>query len=492
MLLSGHRQGLIYLCLAGMEIAWITPFVALLFHQQGLGWLPMIAFGRLLTVLLIWVLALELMNWREVESPRYELAVVGLVVLSTLVLVRIWLYWGTPIWDFGWLRDTFHALFDFHQGLRPELVVILTNVLLWQRSTSATSRSLDFFSVGVSFRLGILLLILGAGLLQHVTGHEVAGLFWLYLGLGLTAVALARIREKAAGGGSVGRRLPTRRLAQLLLTVGLTVGGMAGLSLMYTPATIKAVVGWLKPVWALLGVLMQPLVQVLMWLIEIVLTWMEWVLRRLMVGMDSTVIDAIRERFSALLPLAQRPGGAGLELPPWLLTGLRYTGVLLGILLMLGFVLLSLDKIRARARRDEAEEESEEEITLGGSTMGRGLQWLREKAGLVRRFGFSRQLLAAISVQNMYANLCRLAGQRGYPRHPAQPPDDYLPVLAEAFGGHHEALDRITAAYMRVHYGDQPVGRADLAQLRNDYDRVRTVGREAQELANLSGLDTSS
>ncbi|TKJ30428.1 MAG: hypothetical protein CEE40_05140 [Chloroflexi bacterium B3_Chlor] len=150
------------------------------------------------------------------------------------------------------------------------------------------------------------------------------------------------------------------------------------------------------------------------------------------------------------------------------------------MLLMLGFVLLSLDKIRARARRDEAEEESEEEITLGGSTLGRGIQWLREKAGLVRRFGFGRQLLAAISLQNMYANLCRLAGQRGYPQRPAQPPDDYLPVLAEAFGGQQEALDRITAAYMRVHYGDQPVSRADLAQLRRDYDRVRTVGREPQ------------
>ncbi|NIN68261.1 MAG: DUF4129 domain-containing protein [Anaerolineae bacterium] len=480
MLLSGQRRGLIYFCLAGMEIAWITPFVALLFHQQGLGWSPTAAFGRLLAVLLVWVLALELMNRRELESPGYELAVVALVVVSTLVLVRILLYWGTPLGDFGWLPDTVRALFDFHLGLRPELVLILTNLLLWQRATNATSRQLDFFSVGVSFRLGILLFLLGGGLLTHVTGYEVTSLFWLYLALGLTAVAMARIREKATAGGSAGKSLPRRRLIQLLLSIALTVGAFAALALLFTPYRIKAVVAGLEPVWRVLGVLAQPLTEVLVWLIQIILTSMEWLLRRVMGGVDLSFLEAIREQIAALLSLAQRPRGEGLELPPWFLTGLRYAGVLLGILVMLGIVLLSLDKIRSRRGRDETEEESEEEITLGGNTLGRGIQWLREKAGLVRRFGFGRQLLAAISVQNMYANLCRLGGQRGYPRHPAQPPDDYLPVLTQAFGGQEDALGRITAAYMRVHYGDQPVSRAELARLRRDYDQVRRVEAETE------------
>jgi hypothetical protein len=255
---------------------------------------------------------------------------------------------------------------------------------------------------------------------------------------------------------------------------------MAALALLFTPYRIKAVVAGLEPVWRVLGILAQPLAEVLVWLIQIILTAMEWLLRRVMGGVDLTIIETIRERIAALLSLAHRPGGGGLELPPWFLTGLRYGGVLLGILVMLGIVLLSLDKIRSRRDRDETEEESEEEITLGGNTLGRGIQWLREKAGLVRRFGFGRQLLAAISVQNMYANLCRLGGQRGYPRHPAQPPDDYLPVLTQAFGGQEDALGRITGAYMRVHYGDQPVSRAELAGLRRDYDRVRRVEAETE------------
>jgi hypothetical protein len=94
-------------------------------------------------------------------------------------------------------------------------------------------------------------------------------------------------------------------------------------------------------------------------------------------------------------------------------------------------------------------------------------------ASLVGRFGLSRQLLAAISVQNIYANICRLARRRGYPRRPAQPPDDYLPILQQAFAGQEDALARITAAYMQVHYGDQPVSPLELGQLRRDYQQVR-------------------
>ena len=76
-------------------------------------------------------------------------------------------------------------------------------------------------------------------------------------------------------------------------------------------------------------------------------------------------------------------------------------------------------------------------------------------------------------MQNIYANLCRLARRRGRPRLPSQPPDDYLPVLGQAFPGQDERLRRITTAYMRVHYGDQPVGGEELASLREDYRVLR-------------------
>jgi hypothetical protein len=479
MLLGDRRQALMHFCLVGMEIGWITPFATLLLYQHGLGWSPGLTFCRFLAAVLLWILALELLHRWDVASPWYQLSVALLLVLSTLLLVRFWLHWDAAIGDLSWFRSTFDALFNFHRGLRPELVLVLANLLLWQRATSATSRSLDFFNVGVSFRLGILLLILSGGLLMHVTGQDATSLFWLYLGLGLMCVSLARIQDKASSGGSVGKPLPGRRVVQLGAAVGLTVGGVAGLSLAYTPSSIRTALGWFGPLWKALGVLLKPVGVVILWLLEVIINGLYWLLSRLLVGHNVEFLDDLRERFAELLSLLPSSEGATLTLPHRLMTALRYGGVLLALLIAVGIVLLSLERIRSHHRNEEAEEELEEEVTLGGGTLGRGWRWLRDRVGLVRRFGVSRQLLAAISVQNMYANLCRLAGQRGYPRHPALPPDRYLPVLVEAFGGHQGALSRLTVAYMRVHYGDRAVSFGELARLRRDYDEARSAEREA-------------
>jgi hypothetical protein len=479
MLLGDRRQALLHICLVGMEIAWITPFVTILLHQHGLGWSPVLIFCRFLAAVLLWILALELLNRWNLAPHWYRLSVALLLIVSTLVVVRLWLHWGAALGDFSWLRSTFDALFNIHQGLRPELILVLANLLLWQRATSATSRSLDFFNIGVSFRMGILLLILGGGLLMHVTGHDATGLFLLYLGLGLMCISLARIQDKANSGGSVGKPLPAPRVAQLAAAVAVTVGGVAGLSLAYTPSSIRTALGWFGPLWRALGVLLKPLGIVVLWLVEVTINGLQWLLSHLLTGQSLEFLDALRARLAEFLALAQRPDAAGIALPAWLMATVRYGGVLLALLIAVAIILLSLQRIRSLHQEKESEEELEEEVTLGGGTLGRGWRWLRERVGLVRRFGVGRELLAAISVQNMYANLCRLAAQRGYPRHPAQPPDRYLPILVEAFGGHNEALSRFTMAYMRVHYGDRRVSFGELARLRGDYDEVRTSEQEA-------------
>jgi hypothetical protein len=174
-----------------------------------------------------------------------------------------------------------------------------------------------------------------------------------------------------------------------------------------------------------------------------------------------------------------------IHLPPWVKTALTNAGIGLGILvvtlLVAGFLILYLEKAGRSKGRDESELESAENVTFGGGILRRGLRALRNAARLVRRYGLGRGLLAAVSVQNIYANLCRLARRRGYSRPPAQPPDLYLPTLAQAFPGHEKRLERITIAYMRVHYGERPVTFAELAGLAADYQVIR----EAEQMPML-------
>jgi hypothetical protein len=273
---------------------------------------------------------------------------------------------------------------------------------------------------------------------------------------------------------SRGALLSSRRLGQLLLAVVTTVGLTAWLSLFYTPEAIERfLLTWLGPFWRLLS----PVLRLLLKLLEPVIIWLVETLVRLLSGLDWSFATQFLESLGQRMAegqTSQPEEVTPVSWPPWVWSALRYFLVLLAIALALGLVLLFLEKTRARQDgHEEDEEEKGEEVSLGGASVARGARWLRDMARLVKRFGLGRQLLAAISVQNIYANLCRLARQNGYPRHPAQPPDDYLSVLAQAFPGQQETLARITAAYMRVHYGDQPVSPTELAQLRQDYHKVQ-------------------
>jgi hypothetical protein len=242
------------------------------------------------------------------------------------------------------------------------------------------------------------------------------------------------------------------------------------LSLFCRPDKIKGFLRWFNPLWTVLGrafwwvaeLVFKPLEPLLVWLMEI-FRHIDW----------GQVVGIIGSEGETLFEPRHAQPWPGMAMV-W--TVMRYTAIGLVIVLVLGFVLLYLRKIDRSQLCQEAEEEGDETITLGGGILNRGARWLRDMSDLVKRYGLSRQLLAAVSVQNIYANLCRIAGRRGYPRHRAWPPDDYLPTLKKAFGPKaEEALARITLAYMRVHYGDKPIGIAELAQLQKDYHLVRVM-----------------
>jgi len=480
MLLTNRRVSLVFFCLAGMEVAWFTP-VWLLIYQPARASAGL-TYALLLAALVAWTLALELLSRTELELARYHLAALGLMALTSLMLLGVAFFWNHPLGDQRRLSQVLDALFTPQSGLPPALTLILGNLFLWQRATVATSREVTFFGVGVSFRLGLLLLIVGGGIFSYVSGQNLTWLLWIYFTLGLLGVASARIHEKASDSQSAGTPLSGRRLGGLLLAVAATVGGVALLSGGYTAQAIWRALSITAPIWRLLRIVLVRVLIALEVLLEPILEWIiEWLRRIFEAGwIDLSPQSPIVGAEEAQQMLNQENPSRFLEL-------LRHAGIGLaivaGVVLVIAILLLYLDKTRRRKGREQAEEIESEAVTFGGGVLGRGAQALRNMAELVRRFGVSRQLLAAVSVQNIYANLCRLARQRGFARRPAQPPDDYLPTLARAFSGQEEALARITAAYMRVHYGEQPVSLTELAQLRADYHRARVPTRPAGDTA---------
>jgi hypothetical protein len=432
-----------------------------------------LAYAGILATLLAWTVALELLSRTGLESPAYDGAALGLMALtSLLILLPAFAATGLPVWR-AW-----RVVFDFAEGFPPTLAFVVGNLILWQRATGATSRSIGFFEVGISFRVRFLLLIVTATLISHLLGQDFVPLLWLYFGLGLTAVSLARIHEKAADAQSAGTPLPPRRLVQLLAAIAVTVAAAVLLSGVYTPAGIRRFLAWLGPLWRVVEFVLLGFLWLLGWLLN---PFLEWLMPRLARILSNLGIDASTFALPQLTPDDRQDT---FYLPPWVKTTLRDIGIglaiLAAVLLVVFFLILYLEKAQRPTARDEDELEGDENLTFGGGILRRGLAALRKAARLVQRYGIGRGLLAAISVQNIYANLCRLARRRGYGRQPAQPPDTYLPIMAQAFPDQEERLARITAAYMRVHYGERPVTFAELAGLRADYRVIREAQFEQE------------
>lgn len=468
MLLANRRVAFLHLLLAAMQAAWIAPFLALVWTPALSPWE---AYAIALGGLLAWMVVLELLS-RAAESPRYDMLALGLLVASCLLLVRLVLYGGGRPWDLSWIGRSLADTANWTNGLPPVVVLLAANLLLWQRASAATSRDLNFFSVGLTFRSGLLLLLLGGALVTGIRGAAPLGLLWLYLALGLSAVAVSRISEKATDAQSIGRLLPPRRLLQTLAAVSGAIGVSWLVSLIYTDAGIRGFFRLFDPLWQLLRPLLLALLVVLARLLNPGLLWLEAAITRMLASFSPD----LAELGPPATGTAAGPNPFE-RLPAWPFElardALIIAGAVLAVLGLIIFLLLYLERVHKSGLAGEAEDEGLDRATFGGGILGRTLGSLRGAAGLVRRFGVGRDLLAAISVQNIYANVCRLARQRGRPRLPSQPPDDYLPVLAQVFPGQEERLRRITAAYMRVHYGDHPVQGEELTALREDYGVLR-------------------
>ncbi|MEM7131398.1 MAG: DUF4129 domain-containing protein [Chloroflexota bacterium] len=488
MILTNRRHRYLTIALAGMEAAWLLPFAWLLLGYAQSSFLLSSELTNSLThlitrspiqitlvTLLLWVLyavATDLINRRQINSPRRELWLMGIIIVSSLLVVRATLYATSSLFSLAWLYNTARALLFFNEGWQLETLFIVFNIILWVRVVMATGRLLTFSSVGLNFRLGLLIALIGNGILFEQIGLPVPLQFFaFFIAFGLMAVALARIDEKSmVGSHSTGALLSWPRMTMIGITVMITLGIGLIWTTFFTPQNILNVISWFGPVWRILGAALGWLFELLFWLIAPFLEWLIDAMRSLMSGVDlfQTPTDG---EFGRGEPL---PDSTTFSLADFLQSWpvVRYTIVIgIGLILLL-FLWIFFVKPYLRDVEEDGEETEQEAADWGLDGIRSGLERLRNLARLVGKFGLSLELLEAISVENMYANLTRIARQRGYPRQPNQPPDQYLPVLMDAFPNQREGLHQLTHAYMRVHYGEQVIGGQELKRLRTTYELI--------------------
>jgi hypothetical protein len=477
MMLGNRRLRLLYLALAGMDMAALLPWLtvlAILWARNGdaralmlqamLTQNPLYLFVLFWATMQLYMLMADLLNRWEITGGLYAVAVLSLLTLTSLIGVRLLLYPTLAVADFRWLYETIWSLINIVTGVRGEILLILLNYFLWMRVARYIDRSFTFFSVGLSFRLGMLLTVIGSTLLSYwgnASGPAITYLV-IFFAFGLCAVALARIDQKAVGAAnSSGALLPWDRFAQLWVVIVLVLTAALSIARVYTPATLRIVLGWFAPVGQMFQWILTGFAWVLFWLLTPVLEW-------------------LAARMQEMMPLAEplQMGENAPELQPLTLMEavqeialLRYCIAAAIIFAALIMVIIFFTRMQRRERTAEAEDTATEGMLQPGA-INLGLNRLKDWLAMLGRYGVGSQLLAAISVENIYANLTRVARQRGFPRHPSQGPDHYLPRLMLAFPDHDAELMQVTAAYMRVRYAERPISPAELDDLRAAYAAI--------------------
>jgi hypothetical protein len=302
----------------------------------------------------------------------------------------------------------------------------------------------------------------------------VTGVLFGYFFFGLMGIALARILEL---GGIHSSTLGSRQWISVL--AGAILGSLALAllaSLLFTRGTVSTVLGWFRP--------LVRAVELALWYLVSALVYLLWPLLEMLLNFARSVTaDDLGIFMSPLLsPLAtpaeiaeQATGEVGLS------AFCRGTAVVLVV--VGGLYLVSMAIRRLAERRDEENRDERESLfTRGDLVSDLRDAWQRTLDGL-RNLGRreTRGQRSAASIRKMYASIVDLAEEAGYPREQAETPYEHRAVLYQAFPNGETAVDAITEAYVRVHYGEVPDTREEMVQLRAYYRELQGLVVTSEE-----------
>jgi hypothetical protein len=465
-------QELSHIALLAMEACIIYPWQRLVYSSWlGHDPIPLWALALLLWVS-YWVAGI--LKRSMLTADRRQAVIAGLLILSVLAYIRLFVYPDYAPWQFGWVGDMANGLFSFEQ-FPPELVTILVVFVGWWRGIVAARGEIDTPTTWFHFRVGVVLMFVY--LLVTIFGGRADATLLLvgFFFCGLISIALARILEL---GGIHASTLGSRRW--LIVLIGATIAslGVALLvTILFSRQTLGTVLSWFRPLWRVLGWVAWMLIASAFYL---AFPLIEWAL-----GWLSELRGQGREAGEGFFgSMISRPFDfAEPEQAPAFYPVCR---TIIVLVIIAGGVLLVARLIRKlmteQAERRELERESilttQEVVQDLRASLRERLNQLRNLAGQLG--GGHRRSIA--SIRKIYASMVDLATEAGYPRRAAETPYEYRRTLYAAYPSSEGAIDTITEAYVRTHYGEVPDTPEKMAQIVDHWQQLQErIVRRAKE-----------
>lgn len=424
----------------------------------------------------------------ELEAGMALAATLTLAYLSTVLLDRLRILenvqravWGLLFLAGLWLQA---GVLDLGLGevlgriVRLEalgLLLLALNLFLWRRAITLARDWFGPIAAWGRLKLGIWMLfiyVFVAGRLRPQTLGS--GPLFAYLSTALLAMAVARISFIRQYHGAQNNPFD-RRWAASLLGTALGVAGLATL-------ISGLLTGQLSRLLAQAGEGLGAAVRAVLYIIGLPFLLLIYLLEPLIARLSGELARA-----SQAVPTESAqytPGGmpdplseligaqvAGAGPPPWLVPALAWAIILTAVLLI-------WRQSRKRSHWRQRKGVGTDFLRAEGSLMGSLRAWAQESAGgLSQRLRGGQRQRAAARIRQIYAGLMDLTAELERPRPPAQTPLEFLPALRSLFPAQAGEVQEITAAYLKVRYGELPETRAEIEAVESAWKRVEQSGK---------------
>jgi hypothetical protein len=367
------------------------------------------------------------------------------------------------------------SLFSLFNIVPPDLLAPILVMVAWWRGIVASRQEADIDQIWYRFRLGVLALLVYLIVAAFGPPPEVTGLLFGFFFFGLMSVALARILEL---GGIHSSSLGSRQWVSVL--AGAILGSLALAllaSLLFSRGAVRAVLGWFRP--------LVRLVEVLLWYVVSALAYLIWPLLEMLLNFARSVSgEQLGIFLSPLMSPLVTPEEIAEQATREYGLSAFCKGTAVVLIVVGGLYLVSVAIRRLAARRDEGNQDERESLWSSGDLVKDLQDGLRRALEGLRNLGRreTRGQRSAATIRKMYASVVDMAEEAGYPRELAETPYEHREILYQAFPGGESAVDAITEAYVRVHYGEVPDTREEMEQLRLYYRELQgLVTDKAQE-----------
>lgn len=467
---ANWRKEMLYLTLAAMEICWFYPWLIFL---VGTRRQPGIPIGAVFATLVVALQLTRVLNQESLSLLVQRATIMVLAVLSSLLLLKVYVYSDYPATDAAWLVRFAWELSNFFQRIHPSFVVFAAGLYLWWRGIQLAQRDLGVPSVSLSFRVGIvafLWLFLIGIFSPRIDATPFAFVYFL---LGLIALGLSRIEEVTQS--RLGIRSPfNASWMSILFGSALLVLALSVLvAWLFSVRHIAALVKLFSPIIPLLRRIASPVLVVLAWLLNLLLVSLIRVFGAAL-GRELAALSEFSEELQQFQQLQTEPA-QGVVL---IIIQLLKWGFLL-MLLLGALAMLALSLSRAWQDQQAGRDAEHDSVWETGSAAkdirdALGSRWRRWREELLAQLARLRgEEYSLTTIRQIYASLVKLATASGFPRREAETPYEYTVRLNAAFPGSGEEIRLITNAYVRAHYGERSLRPNDVQRVRNAWLTIR-------------------